>query len=202
VLEDNYPPLGGAARATLKHLDLGNRCEMVAVDATAMHKALARRVRRYVVYMRPDLVLLVDEIHAREKSRARCMFHYLDGAETGSDSFTITSGGARLIGTSLYPSVEHNIILGRDERHIAYHTERGLLERTNNYVYTSNLHRSKDLVFVTGMQFGPKPLRTVRWAIEGDPQGGKPFVVKVRNRNVRMDLQAGTVEKRVRLQKG
>jgi len=197
LLEGVYPPFGKQARATVKHFDLGRNVESVLVDSTAMHRALARRVRRYVVYLRPDTVLLVDEIQARDRSRARCLFHYLDRAEVEADSFTISSGGAALRGVSLHPSLEHNIIIGKDEQKVAYHTERGIVERTVSRVYTSNLHRSKDLVFVTGLVFGRKPLRTVRWALEGEVVGGKPFTVSVGRRRLTIDLTARKADDRI-----
>lgn len=197
MLEGRYPPYTVPTKAGLKHTDLGDGCELVTVDATAMHRPMAARVRRYTVFLRPDLVLLVDEIRAKERIRARCMFHYLDRADLGTDSFTISSGNARLKGVSLHPAADHNVIVGRDERRTTYHTERGQQQRTNAYLYTENLHRSTDLVFVTGLQFGRKPLPEVRWTLEGDPQGEKPFGVKVQGRaggrRLRFDLASGTV---------
>ena len=195
MLEGRYPPFTQPARASLKHFGLGGACELIVVDSTAMHQALARLVRRYVVFLPPDVLLLVDHIRARESIRARCLFHYLARAETGEDSFTITNGGAQLRGRSLHPSVEHNVIVGRDVRHITYHTERGPMQRTNAYVYTANLHRSKELVFVTGLQFGRKPLAEANWTLEGDPQAASPFAVTVQSegarQRVRFDLAAG-----------
>ncbi len=203
MLEGRYPPYTVPTSAGLKHADLGDECELVAVDATAMHRALARRVRRYTVFLRPDLVLLVDEVRAPERIRARCMFHYLDRADIGPDSFTISSGSAQLRGVSLFPAADHNVIIGMDERRITYHTERGRMERTNAYIYTANLHRSTDLVFVTGLQFGRKPLPEAQWTLEGDPLGNRPFSVVVRSksgeRRLRFDLAAKTPERQVRL---
>jgi hypothetical protein len=200
VLEGRYPPFSAAARARLDRVDLGDGCELIAVDATRMHRALARGVRRYAIYMRPDLLLLVDEVRARKPVRARCLFHYLERAEVGPEGFTIAGGRARLHGVSLHPSAEHNVIVGREERRITYHTERGRMERTNDCVYTANLHRSANLVFVTGLHFGKGPLPRVRWTLEGDPHAG-PFEVAVRGRGIgrrlRFDLAAGRPEEKV-----
>ena len=204
LLEGRYPPFAETAKARLSHVELDGAHDLVVVDATAMHQALARLVRRHVVFLRPDVVLLVDEIRAREPVRARCLFHYLDRAETRPDSFTITSGKAQLRGRSLHPSVEHNVIVGKDERLVAYHTERGPVQRTNACLYTANLHRSDELVFVTGLQFGRQPLPEVEWALEGDPLGPEPFAVTVRNGTakhlLRFDLSASALRARVRTQ--
>lgn len=202
MLEGCYPPFTEPAEAHLKHVQLGGAHESVVVDATAMHQALAHLVRRYVVFLRPDLVVLVDEIRAREPIRARCLFHYLDRAETGPDHFTITNGKAQLRGKSLCPSVEHNVIIGKDERQVTYHTERGPIQRSEGCVYTANLHRSAELVFVTGLQFGRRPLPEVEWTLEGGPLGREPFALAVRSeateQRVRLDLGARALGARVR----
>jgi len=204
LLEGRYPPFTEAAKARLRHVELDEARELIVVDATAMHQALARLVRRYVVFLRPDVVLLVDEIRAREPIRARCLFHYLDRAETGPDRFTITSGNAQLRGVSLYPSVEHNVIVGRDERQTTYHTERGPVQRISTCLYTANLHRSDELVFVTGLQFGRRPPAEIEWTLDGDPRGRAPFAVTVRNRakeqRIRFDLTARALDAKVRIQ--
>ncbi|MDP6778200.1 MAG: heparinase II/III family protein [Candidatus Latescibacteria bacterium] len=205
VLEGRYPPFTSETTARVQHADLARGCELVSVDATAMHKALARRVRRYVIYLRPDLALFVDEIHARESIRARCLFHYLDRVEIEDDRFTIASGGARLDGVSLHPATEHNVIIGNDRRKIAYHTENGLQHLANDYIYTSNLHRSKDIVFVTGLHFGRKPLPDVKWTLEGHPVEDTRFSVNVRRgrktARFRIELGAAKLERRIRLAK-
>jgi hypothetical protein len=169
-----------------------------------MHRPLARLVRRCVVFLRPGLVLLVDEVRAGAPLRARCLFHYLDRAEAGSEGFLITSGPAQLRGVSLHPAAEHNVIVGREERQVTYHTERGRTQRTNACLYTENLHRSKDLVFVTGLQFGRRPLPEARWTLEGDPLKDGPFTVSVRvrgrTRRLRFDLAAGISNLKVQMQ--
>ena len=203
MLEGRYPPFNAPAKARLKHVQLGDDSELIVVDDTPMHHALARRVRRCVVFLRPDLVLLVDEVRAGAPLRARCLFHYLDRAEAGPEGFTITSGPAQLRGVSLHPAADHNVIVGREERLITYHTERGRMQRTNACLYTENLHRSKDLVFVTGLQFGRRPLPEVLWTLEGDPLRGGPFAVSVRSkartRRLQFDLAAGTSGLKVQL---
>ena len=204
VLEGRYPPFTETVKARLKHVELAGLSELVMVDATPMHQALARLVQRYVVFLRPDVVVLVDEIRAREPIRARCLFHYLDRAETGPDHFTISSGKSQLRGKSLHPSAEHNVIVGKDERLVTYHTERGPTQRTNACLYTANLHRAEELVFVTGLQFGRQPLPEIEWALEGDLLLRQPFAVTVRNheeeQRIRFDLTARALEPKVRIE--
>lgn len=202
MLEGKYPPFGKPARAKLKHIPLDRNSELVIVDATPMHQPLANRVLRYVVFLRPDIVLLVDDIQAPERIRARCLFHYLDGAELEPDGFTFKSGRARLHGKSLYPSVEDNVIIGKDERIITYHTERGQMQRTNNFVYTANLHRSQHLVFATGLQFGRHPLPDVRWSLSGDPLTDKSFDIAVMRGKTRQQVHFNLAAKTASLGDG
>ena len=88
--------------------------------------------------------------------------------------------------------MEDNCIVGVEERAVAYHTERGLQHLENKCVYLSNVHRAKDIVFVTGLQVGQKPIRDVRWTLQGDPQSDKPFTVLLKRRSssyrLRFDL--------------
>jgi len=193
--EGRHPPFGFEARARLRHTDLGGGRELVEVDATAMHRALARRVLRLVVYLRPDVVIVVDEILAREPMRARCLFHYLESAETEADSFTIASGRARLRGYSIHPCAEDNVIIGKDERLVTYHTERGKVEVSNRCVYTENLQRSRRVVFVTALRFGAGPLAPLDWTLDGDPDSGEPFTLTIRAAGRRHRLRVSLGER-------
>lgn len=202
MVEGRFPPFGGEARARLRHASLGGDAELVEVDATAMHRALARRVGRLVVYLRPDILVLIDEVRAAEPVRARCLFHYLEEAETGKDSFVIQSGPAWLSGRSLLPSVADNVILGKDERTVSYHTELGLKERRNLCVYTENLHRTTRPLFVTGLRFGTGRMPAIRWTIDGDPSAGVFAVVAEtgsRRVRLRVDLSQRDLRRKVRV---
>jgi heparinase II/III-like protein len=197
TIGDRFPRRDLKARARILNADFGSGHDLVLVDATPFYRPLATRVRRYVAYLRPDVLVLVDELRTRQKVKARVLYHFLKRAQLGDDSFTISNGGAELLGRTLCPSRRHNIVLGLDERRSAYNTERGLVQVENKYVYTENLHRDKRLVFVSVLAFGKKPMALPGAELVGDPDLDDRFAVRIRSgrrrTRVTYDLKKGTM---------
>lgn len=194
-IEGQYPKFCDPGRSRILRADLGNEREVVVIDSTSFYRPLANRVRRYLIFLRPDVVVLVDEIRSRRPIRARVLYHYLDRAETGADWFSFTSGQAQLAGSSVYPSVADNVIVGMEKRRSSYHTEHDPVECLNQYVYVENLHRSRRLVFVGALHFGRKPRRRVACSLTGDPGVDSVFHVKLRKGRkkfrIKIDLNSG-----------
>ncbi len=197
MVEGRYPPFERTARASIRHVRCEPDGDLVTVDASVMHQPLAERVKRHVLFLRPSAVLVIDVIRAGARIRARSLFHYLGRATVGPDTFSIIKGGVVLEGTSLYPAVRDNVIMGRDERIITYHTEHGPMQRCNRYVYVENLHRTEHPVFITLLTFGRPPLKPVTATLEGDPAMDRSVTVCCRDGEqgwtVTCDLASGSV---------
>lgn len=198
ALEGALPRAAIGAEATFLKRDTGKGYEVAVVDSTAVYRPLATRVRRYVVLLWPDVLLLVDEIRARQPVQARVQYHPADAVSVGSDTFTFTNGPACLRGTSLCPRKEDQMVIGLDDRKTNYRPPSGLVERRNRYVYIENLCRKPRLVFVSALQFGTKKMEPAGFALEGDPASGGAFTVGVtRGRHrarVRFDLATVSAE--------
>ncbi len=154
TLEGLYPQPFIGAKARILSTRNGPRYETAVIDSSSVYKPLARRVRRYVVYLRPDVILLVDEVRSVKPVRARIQFHPGGKVEWGGDAFTFTNGPAALQGVSLYPAKQDHLIMGLDERKTTYLPPGGLLEKRLRYLYIENLCRKPRLVSNTPLQFG------------------------------------------------
>lgn len=180
TLEGQYPQPFIGARSRFLSVDSGLRHEAVIVDNTSVYKPLAKRVRRYVVYLRPDVILLVDEVRAGRPVRARVHFQPGGAVEWGGDAFAVKNGPARLQGTSLFPAKRDHLVMGLDDRKTTYQPPSGLTEKRLRYLYVENLCRKPRLVFVTALQFGKTGFKPAAYALQGAPATNDVFTVTVK----------------------
>jgi hypothetical protein len=181
------PERRSVARIFLR--ESGRNFDLMAADITSGYKPLAKRVRRYLAYLRPGIVILVDELRLRQKRKAQILYHFEGRAKPGHDCFTVRNGRAELSAQSLCPSREHNLVLGKSERISTYHTEHNLEHAGHRYIYIENFHCESRLVFVAALAFGPRPLTLPRFELSGDPAGQDRFKVIVTRRGKRMELR-------------
>lgn len=177
TLEGIYPKARLGIKARFLKIASGADHEVAVIDSTSAYRPLATRVRRYIVLLWPDVVLLVDEVRAREPVHARVQYHPADRVTLGSDTFTFTNGPACLLGTSLYPRVQDQLVIGCDERKTNYMPPSGIVEKINRYVYIENLCRKPRLVFVSALQFGRKGMEPAACSLQGDPAKDDRFAV-------------------------
>ncbi len=180
TLEGMYPQPAIGIKAKFLKLESGAGYELAVVDSTAAYRPLATRMRRYVVLLWPDVLVLVDEIRARKPVHARVQYHPAAGATVGSDTFTFTNGPASLIGTSVFPKAADQIVIGLEERKTNYLPPAGLTEKLNRTVYIENLCRKPRLVFVSVLQFGRKGFEPATYSLTGAPATDDAFTVSVK----------------------
>ena len=198
MVSDTYPRYRRGGLARLKLMATVGDHDIIMVDSSDFYRPEARVVRRYIAFLRPDIVLLVDHVEAPKRIRARALFHYLDRARMEEDHFEITKGPARLLGRFLHPTAhEDNIIVGTDDRLITYLPTHGRAQRRNRYVYLENMQRAKRVVFVTALQLGRAPVTPAAFTLCGNPDTDNRFQIKVlrKNRRIRVsfDLDRKTV---------
>ena len=211
-LEGCYPEFRlapDAATRFLRRLDAPD-FKAAVLDSTPYFTPLATRVRRYMAFLPPDLLLIVDEIRAVKPVRAHLHFHYFlnqpqrpseIAAQTppspevdaeiawGLDDFTITNGPAELRAQMLCPTANDHLIIGHNERRITYSPPDGLLTQYNKYLYIENLYRKPRLVFATAMQFGAHGFAPTTFALDGTPMREDQFSISA--------CRAGEAEQRV-----
>lgn len=184
TLEGHLPQAAIGLKARfLKQAD-GPGWEAAIVDSTCAYRPLANRVRRYVVYLRPDIVVLVDEVRARQPVHGRVQFHPAATMTFESDEFTFANGRAMLRGVSLYPRVADHLVIGMEHRKTNYQPPAGIVEKNNRYVYIENLCRKPRLVFVTALQFGARGFNRAAYDLAGKPAVDDNFEVAVRRGRV------------------
>lgn len=219
MLDDGLPEfrLGVTARFLRRIDEPGLKAAIV--DSTPFYTPLATRVRRYVAFLPPDLLLIVDDIRATRPVRARLLFHYpvaqalpgagnpgpeASGAEHADiafteDSFTIANGPAELRARLLCPTAADHLIIGHNERRTTYFPPSGLLTRINKYLYVENLYRKPRLGFVTAMHFGETGLAPVEFTLDGNPMKDEQFRVIINRRGEQVAVEFDLTKKSMRL---
>ncbi len=216
MLDDGLPEfrLGVTARF-LRRID-EPRLQAAIVDSTPYYTPLATRVRRYVAFLPPDVLLIVDDIRATRPVRARLLFHYpmsqpkragnlgpqttatenADIAYT-EDAFTIVNGPAELRARLLCPSATDHLIIGHNERRTTYLPPSGLLTQLNKYLYVENLYRKPRLGFVAALQFGPAGFTPVEFALEGNPMTNEQFRVVIERAGEQVAVEFDLVKRMI-----
>lgn len=179
TLEGALPQPAIGLKARFLKVAAGKGHELAIIDNSAAYRPLATRVRRYVIYLQPDIVLLVDEVRAPNPIRARIHFHPGEAARyrTAADSFTFRHGDMVLLGRSLCPQAADHLVLGAEDRRTTYQPPSGLLTKRHRYVYVENLCRKPRLVFVTALQFGRSGFRPAEFTMEGTPATADAFSI-------------------------
>ena len=205
VIEGEYPQPRTKVPARFLHREHTEAYDVAVLDTTAYYRPLATRVRRYLVWLRPDVALVVDEVRARRPVQARVLYHYLPRepkvaasarVTTGADSFIIANGPARLWAQSLHPARADHLVLGQEDRLTTYLPPSGLTARRNTFVYVQNLYRKPRLVFVAALQFGRHDLARAKYTLDGAPGRDDAFAVAVRHGRAthRVQFDLGTVQ--------
>ncbi|MBL8026750.1 MAG: heparinase II/III family protein [Fibrobacteres bacterium] len=190
VIGSNYPRRDKNTKAEIKICKFSPKKDFMMIDMTQCYKPEALRVRRYVAYLRPGIVILVDELLTQNDVKPRILYHYEEEAELYNDSFKIKTGKAELTGYSLCPSNTHNVILAQELRKTSYHTEHQLEVRENKFVYIEQLHSSKRNIFVSALVFGKSGMKMPQIKLKGDPFETDKFSVN----NISFDLKKGDIK--------
>ena len=180
TLEGLYPQPFIGAKARILESGSGPRHEFAVIDSTPVFRPLAKRVRRYLVWLQPDVLLVVDEIRAGKPVRARLQFQPVGRLSWGGDRFAIRNGPSELRGVSLHPAAADHLVMGVDDRKTTYLPPSGLLEKRMRYLYLENLYRKPRLVFVTALQFGKNGFRPASFELHGEPAKDDAFAVTVK----------------------
>lgn len=165
-------------KATVTATSFSEEMSAVIMDTSRVYARPITRALRAVVTLFPDITVVIDDVTAKERVRMQTLYHYLGSVETTEETFTIREGEAALHAVSLSPSMDENIILGHDVRHIHYHGNDGPVSRENRFVYIQNLHRSERLTFVCGLQYGKTPLPDAKWHYEPAGEGAGRVTVE------------------------
>lgn len=200
VVEGQFPQCVLKQPPKIKVLSSDAGHDAVVIDSSVYYRPMASLVKRYAVYFRPNVVLVVDEIVAPKPVRTRVQFHYLRKAAVEGHDIRIVNGPSTLLVSPLSPTEEDNLIVGTEDRATYYETPAEIVRRVNRFAYVENLWRKKRLVFVTAMHFGKGKLAPATFKLEGDPTRDKAFTVRVAAGGIqgvaKFDLASGGVEVR------
>ena len=140
--EDNYGKI-------LKFENLGEYCYLVS-DGTKAYGKLLNHFIRYVVYIKPYMFLIVDDLSSDEDRRYEWLLHY-EGKIEGKDELRIINEPGVLDIISLKPNSEEDRVISINNRTSYYKATYGWVSYENKYLSIMPLHSRKDYRFVVFM---------------------------------------------------
>ena len=102
-----------------------------------------------MVLVDSQLVIIVDDISAREIRKLEWLMHYAgEASEDTSGVFRIANGEARLDVKFLRPSKEENRVISYQNHQTSYKATREITTQENRFISIRSLHRQKDYRFI------------------------------------------------------
>jgi hypothetical protein len=83
-------PRSAAPEGQILKAEFGDRLDYVAGEAAAAYKGRMKRARRHVIFVKPDIVMIADELEAVEPSTYQWMLH-------SWDEFELNEAGNRIV---------------------------------------------------------------------------------------------------------
>ncbi len=118
-------------------------------EVHAAYKDLLSGFYRYIALVDSQLVIIVDDISAREIRKLEWLMHYAgEASEDKSGIFRIANGQAHLDIQFLRPSKEENRVISFENHQTSYKATREITTQNNRFISIRPLHRQKDYRFI------------------------------------------------------
>lgn len=145
----------------------GERTDLVIVDATKTYAPLLDRFIRWFVFVKPDLLVIFDELRAESPRKFEWLLHYegqvaeADKQRPSASDLSVTQGKAGFDLNFLLPSREEGWIAGRHARRTTYRNSNTgqLVELENRYALFSRLHGTPEERFLAVLSLYPREER-------------------------------------------
>jgi len=136
----------------------GERADLVIVDGTKAYAPLLDRFIRWFVFVKPDLLVIFDELRAEESRKFEWLLHYEGQVEESTSDLSVTHGKAGFDLNFLLPSREEGWIAGQHSRRTTYRNSNTgqLVELENRYAVFSRLHGYPEGRFLAMLSLYPR----------------------------------------------
>jgi hypothetical protein len=118
-------------------------------EANTAYGDLLSKFHRYMALVDSQVVIIVDDVSAREIRKLEWLMHYTgEASEDSSGVFRIANGEARLDIQFLRPSKEENRVISFENHETSYKATREITTQNNRFISIRPLHRQKDYRFI------------------------------------------------------
>ena len=128
---------------------------------------LLDRFVRFLVFLKPNLIVIVDDLRSSRERRFEWLLHYSGRLVELNDELRVINDTASLDVLPLKPAETDDLVIGRVERVSIYNAEEGRVRHINRYLSISPLHRKSKFQFVIAMYTHPSsPSYSRKWTAE------------------------------------
>jgi len=128
----------------------GETLDLLIGEGAAAYGGLLERFRRWLVFLKPATLVVVDDVKANGARRLETLLHP-DGELSLNGDITIRNGDVAATVTPLKPSPLSRVIAVRRSL-TTYVSRRGPVTQENVYLSISPLHKTEEFCFITVIQ--------------------------------------------------
>lgn len=170
---------------------------LVADGAPAYGDALTKFLR-YVVFLKPDCFVILDDLAAAEPSEFEALFQYAGELSAGENGLlTVTNEGAAADMLFVLPTDETGRTIAKVDRRTNYPSSSGARSPSFRYVSVSPLHKAtaaRIIIVLRARKADDQAPLEAKVVEESDAQVTLEVSVGDRRRSVRFDLTRGRVD--------
>ncbi|MFQ6115988.1 MAG: heparinase II/III family protein, partial [bacterium] len=124
--------------------------DLVISDGTKAYAPLLKHYLRWFVFIKPDLLVIFDDVQADQARKVEWLLHYQGGIEESESDLRVHNGGAGFDLNFLLPSRDQGWIATQIVRKTVYvNSNTGEIERPENrFVAFSTLHAYPEQQFL------------------------------------------------------
>lgn len=177
--------------------------DIIVGDGSKVYGELLESFLRYVIYLKPHLFLIIDDVESRAPRRFEWLLHYMGGVEAKHGWFLVRNDTASLDFQVLRPKQVEGMTVIKAERLSTYIDQHNLQRSyVNRYLSVSPLHRSTVCRFIILMYVHPTDPNYVRtWYAEVVKEAIDKSEVKVTAEGWSYHVSVNFAEKAVEVRK-
>jgi len=131
------------------------RYDYLVSEGHGAYGKLLDRFVRFIVFLKPNLIIIVDDLKSSCERRFEWLLHYSGRLIELNGELRVINDTASLDVLPLKPAETDDLVIGRVERVSIYNAEVGRVRHINRYLSISPLHRKSRFQFVIAMYTHP-----------------------------------------------
>ncbi|RJS67629.1 hypothetical protein CW680_02585 [Candidatus Bathyarchaeota archaeon] len=180
-----------------------NLYDLIVGDGSRVYGELLERFLRYVIYLKPHLILILDDLESRARRRFEWLLHYVGAIEAKQGWFLITNDVASLDLQVLRPKENEGLTVVKAERLSTYIDQHGLKRSyMNKYLSFSPLHRFSTCRFMVLMYVHPADPNYVKaWRVEAVEEAADEAKIEITAEGWRYHVSVNLAERSVEVKR-